>query len=348
MNRQFPAFRGLAILIVVLYHTILLTSASSENIGNYAPTGIPHYILLALSQIGVFAVPTFLFISGCFISYSTRGSGSRLPVKIVSSGLKHLLVPYIFWSIIFYLIIYVFHGQAYSLPGYIKNILVGYPFHFIPLMVFYFLLSPIIVLLGKQFGLLILTIIALYQVILLNLEYPGILGSPSPEWMGFLSPPVLSRTMADWGIYFPLGIIYGLNTHKINPWFNRFKLIFLLVTVILFISNFLMASSVLSFSWIVLLSPITFLFFAATVPRNVIPFVRFFETIGKRSYGLYLTHLIVLDILLIILESISPLLLTNLLFIIPILFILTLAIPVLVMENLARIPTKGAYRYVFG
>jgi hypothetical protein len=55
-----------------------------------ATNGVGDFILMTFTLLGVFAVPTFLFISGSFFIYSIRGQESRLSYRTVFKGLKHI------------------------------------------------------------------------------------------------------------------------------------------------------------------------------------------------------------------------------------------------------------------
>jgi peptidoglycan/LPS O-acetylase OafA/YrhL len=84
------------------------------------------------------------------------------------------------------------------------------------------------------------------------------------------------------------------------------------------------------------------------IKRDFIPWVRFFERIGRRTYGIYLSHLLILNLFLYGLAGLLPALfqfavLTSVLFL-----IVGLGIPLFVMESVARSRVKQVYRYVFG
>jgi len=131
MNRSFPALRGVAILLVVLNHTIHMATkyAASANLLNQEPW--LHYGLSFLSGLGIFAVPIFLFLSGCFFAYAaSRDHRLRSNYKVVWVNVWHVAFPYLIWTLIFYVEIFFLHQERYSLPEYIKNILAGYPFNF--------------------------------------------------------------------------------------------------------------------------------------------------------------------------------------------------------------------------
>ena len=94
--------------------------------------------------------------------------------------------------------------------------------------------------------------------------------------------------------------------------------------------------------------PILFLLVIPVIQRNSIPGVRHFENIGRRSYGLYLTHLIVLDTLFVVIAGLVPSVLQLPLILTPILLSLGLLIPITVMNYLSKTAFRKYYRYVFG
>jgi len=348
MSRQFAALRGLAILIVVFYHTIALGVAIPQEWG-YPPieTGA-RIVLLLLQQFGYVAVPTFLFISGCFVSYAAAGTPPKLSWKIVGSNLKRVWWPYLLWSIVFYVIVYFQRHETYSAPGYIKQLIVGYPYNFVPILLFWLALSPILVQLARRFSGVLIAIILLYQMFLLNLEYPGMLGFTFPAWAHLLQPPVLHFTLAVWGIYYPLGLIYSVNAKSIAPWLQKNKAALWAITGVFFVLDFLSKAEILKFLLADFVYPLAFVLLLPTIKRDTIPWVRQLEEVGKHSYGLYLTHLITLDLALVAVNALLPNLLNFRIWLMPPLFVLALMIPLAVMSYVARSPARGLYRYVFG
>jgi peptidoglycan/LPS O-acetylase OafA/YrhL len=348
MSRQFPALRGLAIIIVVLYHSIHMSGVFMGEAGIPVTNGIGGIILMTFTLLGVFAVPTFLFISGSFFIYSIRGQESRLSYRTVFKGLKHILLPYLIWSLVFYLILYLWHDRVFSPFEYFKHLVVGYPFNFVPLIVFFYLLSPVLVRLSKKYSFLIIAIIAGYQIFLINVLHPGTLGFIFPDWTRFLVVPVLGRSIADWGIYFPLGMVFSLHAGTLTPYLLKIKWALAGATAAFFILGFLSVRNVLDFQAAYFIAPLPFVGFAATISRSSIPIVKSLEAVGKRSYGLYLTNLIVLDTVLYAMTLAAPQMLNYQLVIVPVLFALSVGIPMAAMSGLARMPKWGMYRFVFG
>ncbi len=349
MNRQFGALSGLAILLIVINHAIDLALNAPLNVG-YAPvSGWEKYLLTSIQALGVFAVPTFLFISGSFVAYAAQGNPPRYTRKFMISSLRHILLPYLVWSLMFYLFVYLLRGEQYSAPGYLKNLLVGYPFHFVPLLVFYYVLSPFLARLGRSLsGLVLLILIGIYQLILLNLLNPGLLGFSFPSGFNWLAVPVLRTTLADWGIYFPLGLYYGLNARRIQPWLMKFRWLFASLTVLLYVLGLLNAFSVVNAPLARFLCPVTLIGTLPVVKRESIPALRFLERVGRRTYGVYLTHLILLNLLLALLFWLLPEVFQFAILVSLAFFLAGSFLPLLLMEFTARSPAKPAYRYLFG
>ena len=90
------------------------------------------------------------------------------------------------------------------------------------------------------------------------------------------------------------------------------------------------------------------MFVLPVVQRKSIPIVSRLETVGKHSYGLYLTHLIVMNLVVFTLglAHLQFRAFPALLF--PLLIAAGLFVPLFVMSNLHLGRTRKVYRYVFG
>lgn len=349
MGRQFGALSGIAILLIVCNHAIGIALEYPINYGLSAVTGWQRYLLTSIQALGVFAVPTFLFISGSFISYAAQGSPPRLSRKFLLSSLRHIVFPYVIWSVIFYIFVYFVQNERYDLLGYLKNLIVGYPFHFVPLLVFFYLLSPLLIRVGRSvYGAILLLFIGAFQLLLLNILYPGVLYIVFPDWMGIFAPPVLRSTLALWAIFFPLGLVYGLDPRKFMPISRKLGWLFGLITAVLFIAGLLDIYSIIRFPLARFLVPVSFVLLLPGIRREEIPFLRLLERIGRRSYGIYLTHLFVLYLTADILVKFIPGVFSFHSLIALSLILMGCGIPVYIMENAARGSVKKMYRYVFG
>jgi peptidoglycan/LPS O-acetylase OafA/YrhL len=347
MNRQYGALSGLAMVLIVLNHAVQFGVEYSVQAG-YAPGQIERYVLTFLQAFGVLAVPIFLFISGSFITYAARGSQSTLSVRFIWNSVRHVLWPYVIWSLIFYVLIFFTRDMRFGPLGYVKNLLVGYPYHFIPLLVLYYIAAPFLVLLSKRFAWLLLVGIGLYQIFLILVRDGGQLGFALPAWTQWLTPPVVFNTMADWAIYFPMGLVFALKAKEIRPFLQKWRWLFTGLVVVSFVVGLLSYFGWLNAAWARYLTPFFFMFLMPVINRNSIPQVRHWERVGKKSYGVYLTHFIVLELILFAIAALVPAFFNLTIVLYPLLLGLGLMIPLWVMEWAQKGPTRKVYKYIFG
>jgi peptidoglycan/LPS O-acetylase OafA/YrhL len=348
MSRHFAALRGFAIFLVVLNHSIVLPLERMASAGIAAPEGAGRIVLIALQSLGLMAVPTFLFLSGGFIVFAVRSKPLRTAYHTLTLSLRYILVPYLIWSLLFYVLIFALDGTRFSLLGYVKNLLVGYPLNFIPILVFFYLLSPFIVRIAQKFPWQLLLAIVLYQGLSLIVLQPGIFGVSLPAWTRLLTIPGLRLSIALWGIFFPLGIVYALYNDWIRTHFTRFWPILVVLWVAIFSLVVMHAAGVVVAPLPGVVLPIITVLIYPFMSREHIPLVQAWEWLGRRAYALYLSNLIWISLLLVVVENFTQTLLRNLFLLIPVLMLATLAIVALLMAGFEKSPVRAMRRYVFG
>jgi peptidoglycan/LPS O-acetylase OafA/YrhL len=349
MKRHYPALRGVAIFLVVLHHAIVLGTSFPGDWGFKISTGLGADVLLVISMLGWVAVPIFLFISGSFYAYAARGTPPEISLKVVKSNFIGLLWPYTIWSLVYYSVEWLGRGVTYSFTGLIKNLLIGYPFHFVPLIVFFILISPLLIKFGWKIGWFwLLGAIAGYQIFLILALDSFQYGLVLPDWTDNFVIPVLARTMADWGIYFPLGLYFALNTNKITPVLARGKWYFLILGFLLFGLTASHALGYINFPHSRHLYPLMLIFIVPVLQRDWIPSRKFFESVGKHAYGLYLTHLVVIFITLMLLYQIFPSLLAQPYLIHLVLFLISLFLPLQIITWLNHSRFSRFSPFLFG
>jgi peptidoglycan/LPS O-acetylase OafA/YrhL len=79
-----------------------------------------------------------------------------------------------------------------------------------------------------------------------------------------------------------------------------------------------------------------------------LPMSKRITKLGTRSYGLYLSHYVILGILGKVFDLVLPESLNQGWLVFPLLFILTTVLAAALMEIVARSPAKPLYKYVFG
>lgn len=353
MNRSFPALRGVAILLVILNHTIYMVTEYATRAAESGAIAIsaedPLFrILSVVSGLGVYAVPIFLFLSGCFFAYAGGRKDLQSDYKIVWTNIKHVGIPYLIWSLIFYLEIFVLHGERSSPGGYIKNLLVGYPFNFVPLLIFCYVISPLIIRAMRRYGIWVLVLIGVYQLFLLAVVSPRDAGFQVPGFLHILAPPVLSKPLAEWGLWFPLGLYMVQIGGRGAEFASRYRWGLILAVVLFFALGTLDALKVLEAPAIRQITPLPFLLLSAAFQRSSFPAVRSFELLGKRAYGLYLMNLLTLDMSLYAVQAAATGVLAYVLPLLLVMFTLALFIPLLLMTVLERRMKPLFFRYAFG
>jgi peptidoglycan/LPS O-acetylase OafA/YrhL len=344
MNRQFTALRGVAMLIVVLSHTIDMGTQALLKSGSQAMTPTTQGILGVLRTLGYLAVPIFLFIAGTFVAYAARGEPPRLTWKFLRKGLSHVWWPYVVWSAVFYLVLLVQFRETYTAFGYVKNLIVGYPYNFVPLLLLMYFLSPLLVAVAKRHGWLVIIAVGGYQLLLLCLMRAEAL---SMTRITFLIPKIFGKTLTQWGVFFPLGIVYTLHMRTMLPYLDRLKWVLTAAATTLFFLG--------AINWNVIQLPVAAYFLPGPVVlllplirRDQIPLVNWLETVGKRSYGLYLIHIIVLDLALAAAGAFAGWTFRYPIALLPCIYAVTLSIPLFLMERIERSPARTISKYVLG
>jgi hypothetical protein len=346
MYKQSNAFKGLAICLVILNHTIVMGTLGLGKIQIQLSAQFKTGLSL-LSAFGLYAVPLFLFFSGCYLGYALDKRNFQGSYKIVFHYVLNVFWPYLIWSCVFYLLIFLDGGSTYSILGYIKNILIGYPFNFVPIFIFFCLISPF---LKKAVGPYIIAILGLflvYQIFLIMLsdhDFPRTL----PESYNVFAVPVLREPLRLWALFFPLGFYIKSLLSLSEPKKKVLKTILMVITIAIIIINMVAILAVVNLPWMKYLFPIPFVLLSIFWPRDKIPFLKFFERLGRRSYGLYLINLIALDLLVLLFIPVLkmvPILM-------PIYFILLFAIvagiPVYLMEWSEKKVNNRIYHLLFG
>jgi peptidoglycan/LPS O-acetylase OafA/YrhL len=120
-------------------------------------------------------------------------------------------------------------------------------------------------------------------------------------------------------------------------------------TVALFGLGLLNAFALVDAPWARFAAPVPLMFLLPTIDRASIPFLEFFEWLGRRSYGIYLTHFVVINGIVLAVGKWGLRLRSQPLVVYPAFLITTLGLTLLLMEGISRTrPGRRAYRFIFG
>jgi len=157
MKRQILLLRGLAILAVVAHHAAAWGFVAmfwwthrytTTSVPDYGGMGSPAYWLLMVpNQAALFSVPAFLFISGLSAAYSVGTGPLRGDWRIVRARLGAIIGPYLVWSLVMFAIDAAL-GVRLSPAEYLGRLLIGRAvdaYYFVPLLVQFYLVSPLVV-----------------------------------------------------------------------------------------------------------------------------------------------------------------------------------------------------------
>lgn len=236
-----------------------------------------------------------------------RGEPPEISFKLVIASLTGILWPYVIWSLVYYIVEWFGSGTGYSIFGLIKNLLVGYPFNFVPLMVFFILISPLLLKFAHRIGWFwVLGFIGIYQLFLIFAVDSRLYGLNLTGWTNYLVVPILSRTLADWGIYFPLGLYLTMHSKTTTPVLENTKWIFVGLGIFFFGLTAAHALGLIRLTFIRHLYPLMFVLILPVIKREWLPARKFFESVGKFAYGIYLIHLVFISLFLLVIRSVLP------------------------------------------
>jgi hypothetical protein len=348
VRRQFPALQGLAILTVVLNHGIALSVSAAQQSGYPMPEGWEWVLLTGLKTLGLVAVPAFLFFSGTFVVYALQDRPLAPAYRMVVLGLRYIIVPYVIWSAAFYLILYVLQVEQNSILGYVKNLAVGYPYYFVPLLVFFYLLAPLLVRAAGRHPWVVVTACAAYQVFSLAVLRPDLVGFALPEAAYWLTLPVLRYSIAIYGLFFPVGVVCALHPERISSFLYRVRWPLAALAVAAYGLAVAHSLELIFLPHASFALPAFVLGLALLVRRESLPMGPELEWMGRRALGLYLTSLISPTLALAAVQAGAPILFQHLLVLASIVMFFTIAVLWLLAAAVDRLPVPAARRYVFG
>ena len=369
MNRRLLILNGIAIIAVVANHASHIGFIAmfwwtdlyrSVTVPNFDQLGsLSYYGLVAEQKLALFSVPSFLFVSGVFIAYAMRGKQSRLSWTMIKKRVLNLLPPYLLWTSVFLVIEMVITGATYTPLEFILSFVTirHSPFFFVPLLIVYFLLSPLLAPLAKNHWKWLLAIAVVVQIATVTRSYLR-LTDLQGTWVLVLNA-LFSNQVAEYFFFYTAGIIAGLRLTPLKQSAYKFRWLLLGLTILFAIL------AVAESEWIfqqyenpnwrsVTLSVPTFLYATLFILSYLafdhvkLPFSKSLYQIGVGTLGIYLIHKSVLLILPKIVYHALPFVLGYQILYQPLLISVAIGVPLLLMSITKRSPLKKRYRIFFG
>lgn len=369
MIKRLLYLNGLAILSVILYHSsawgftamFFWTDRYQQvAVPNFDQLGSPTYFALrGIEQLIIFAIPSFLFVSGFFIAISTGRNQHTIGWKLVLNRVKDLLIPFLLWSILI-LALDILQGEQFGLLQIVQTIIFGQvadPYYFVPVLIQLYLLAPFLVPLAKNRWQLLLLFAGLLQLFVLFLRYLAVLNAVpiALEPIMFLTRNWFFPGFIFW---FCFGIVTGFQLQSFKELFYRYRWFFVSGMVLFFILGMAEWEFLLGISgqdWIgpreTLVDHIyagLFLLSYLSFDNFQLPLSKQISNLGTKSYGIYLAHSPALEYTARLIYHLIPGLLAYQILFQGVLYIMGLGIPLAMMEAVNRSPFRRYYKYIFG
>lgn len=358
ISRRLLWLNGIAIISVAMHHAAAFAlQAMFLWTDRYAAVTVPnfdqlgtfsYYVLMVFRLLLSFAGAAFFFISGYFIGIIAKGSRSSVGWGMISSRIKLLLIPFIIWTIVRYVLLRQF-------PKSLDDLLT--PYHWIPLLIQFYLLAPFIIKAVKwnwKVVLIVAAIIGWSGAVLNYLDTFGIthaqnLQAMLPNWFFLTNLP----------FWFPFGVVIGIHWLTFKPWlirYRRYLLAGLIAATILVLVEYVVVDQLSGPQWLgsgfggfskfpfSLLFILTFLAY----DNARMPMSEEITLIGTKSLGIYLGNIPSVYVAATLMYHLTPWLLGYQLIYWAILVAVGIGVPLLLMELVRRSPVRHRYRVLFG
>ncbi|MHA0856071.1 acyltransferase [Paenibacillus sp. CMAA1364] len=318
---EIELLRGLAFLAVALQHSIAhFAYVDGVTFGD----GVMMTVLLMLAK---FAVPVFIFITGMVLFYNYDGPFQYIP--FLKKRAKDIIVPYIFWSLVYFYLNYGWHqgllGQSWKWFNMLFTGKTSYHLWYVVMIVPFYLLFPIF----RNIVLKVRNKLPLWaclsSLVAVGILYVWLTGQVTAigNLMSTVEIPVLTAMFTKYAdrnflyffFYFLLGACAGLRPDLWKKWIIQGRWIYISTFCVLFIYyvnlvigsfrtpvglqiNFYAVSLIRPLMVIFLLSStgVIYMFASWMKEKGGQRSNAFILSIGRYSYGAYLVHALMLRV----------------------------------------------------
>ena len=369
MIRRLLLLNGLAVVAAVVQHASGWGFTSlfwwTDRYAGVAPPDFTqvgsatYYALRIAEQLTVFAPPAFLFVSGVFVAFAAGRDGTAFGWDKAAGRVRMLVIPYVAWSLALFAL-RAADGVVDEPRGYVTRLLLGgaaEPYYYVPLVVQVYLLAPLLTPLLKKHWKPVLIFAAAVQLGAQAARYPVILGweMPAATWVVEHTPGWFMPLTAFWFVF---GVAAGFHWSALTQWLSRWRPVLpwaALGLALLGVREWELLLRGSGNEWVApwptvvdsLYSSaliLTFLSFAGAR----LPAWDQLDRLGEQSFGIYLLHAPVLELLARTSYHAAPSLLGHQWLFQAILVAGGLGLPLLLMAIVNRSSIRPVYNYVFG
>jgi peptidoglycan/LPS O-acetylase OafA/YrhL len=359
MVKRLLFLNGLAAICIATYHAAAYGfSALFEWTDRYRPVtvpnydqvgSIPYYLLLFVRNLDAFAIPAFIFVTGYFVAFLSRGEGSAIGWKTIFSRIRILLVPFVLWTSIRLALMKDIPDNVHDIFGH---------YYYIVLVIQFYLLAPFLVPLARKSWILLIAAAGVVEVVtdgIFLLNYFDLASPLVLQVQGYLPLWFFPRRI----LLFAVGVVAGLRQKEFIEFLARYKWALVTISVVLFSLSFFEYEFYAQLTGQEWLGPTfrgianrTFGIFAILAILSM-DINRFFLSnpvswLGGRSFGIYLANIPTIYPIAVLLYSYFPSILGNQYLYQFILVTAGLGVPVALMFLLSKSRARGYYRFVFG
>ncbi len=312
------------------------------------------YFIRAIEQVVVFSIPAFIFVSGYFAAFLAGRQANKISYRQTISRIRGLIIPYLVWSVLF-MALGVLEGKNFSLDRIATNLLLGTTtpaYYYVPLIIQLYLIAPVLIALARRNWKVLIFLTALTQL-LVHLPASLSLWGIQNEWINAL-PQIPKWLFVSRLFWFSAGIVTGLHLTKIRPILQKMNPLFGYSAIFFVVAGFI--------EWEVFKGPIqtretiidwfyeisVLLYFLSLLESKKLPLTKTSNFLGSKSYGIYLAHVPIMEVMARGIYLIAPWVLPNQLLFFILIFITGLGLPLVGMQLFSLPKLKPIYGFLFG
>ena len=369
MIRHLLLLNGLAVIGAVVNHALGWGFTSlfwwtdryeAVAVPDFSQLGSPtYYALRGAEQLITFSLPAFLFVSGFFVAFAAGRGDRKLGWEKVSPRIRMLLIPYLVWSVAIFALRGV-EGTTDTSVGYLEQLLFGRaaePYYYVPLIIQMYVLSLLVVGWIKDYWKPVLVVAAIVQLVAQVARYPVLLGwdVPAAVWIANHTPGWFFPHLVFW---FAFGVFAGFHPSTLGRLVTRWKPVLPWAAAALGVMALVEWELILRASGEQWLNPTPTVLDSLYTGAFILTFVAFaavrlpmrpqLDALGERSFGVYLVHAPVLELLSRMSYHLTPPLLAHVFVFLCVLIVAGVAVPLVLMTTVNRSSVRPYYNYLFG